>query len=77
MLLGIISVATGSSGFGRWYFAPFVVIGLALPSVVLAAITFERRRYRPGPDEPGRAYRNNRVIARRARQSRRSGPSHG
>ena len=40
MLLGIgIGVAMGSTDFGAKYFAPFLVIGLALPSVALAAIT--------------------------------------
>ena len=40
MVLGIaIGIAMGSTDFGEKYFAPFLVIGLALPSVALAAIT--------------------------------------
>lgn len=40
MTLGILmGIAMGSTDFGQKYFAPFVVIGLALPSIALAAIT--------------------------------------
>ncbi|MFC3959275.1 ABC transporter permease [Halovivax cerinus] len=39
MIIGTgVGVAMGSTNFGQLYFAPFVVIGLALPSVALAAI---------------------------------------
>jgi ABC-type nitrate/sulfonate/bicarbonate transport system permease component len=40
MTIGILfGVAMGSTDFGQKYFSPFVVIGLALPSIALAAIT--------------------------------------
>lgn len=40
MTLGnLIGIAMGSTDFGQKYFAPYVVIGLSLPSIALAAIT--------------------------------------
>jgi len=39
MTVGILlGIAMGSTEFGQKYFSPFVVIGLALPSIALAAI---------------------------------------
>jgi ABC-type nitrate/sulfonate/bicarbonate transport system permease component len=40
MTIGILlGIAMGSTDFGQKYFSPFVVIGLALPSIALAAIS--------------------------------------
>jgi ABC-type nitrate/sulfonate/bicarbonate transport system permease component len=39
MTIGILlGIAMGSTDFGQKYFSPFVIIGLALPSIALAAI---------------------------------------
>lgn len=40
MVIGILlGIAMGSTDFGQKYFSPFVIIGLALPSIALAAIS--------------------------------------